>query len=92
MTKIEIILFVMCSLAIVIVGYELLDIQTQANEEFVRDCNEKFGEDNWITRPATWEERCNISIFPNACKVCRGYWFCYIGDMEVCIPKNDSQG
>ena len=90
MTKIEAILFVMCSLAIIMVGYEVIDIQTQANEEFVGDCNEKFGEGNWITRPATWEERCNVSMFPNACKVCRGYWFCYIGDMEVCILKDDS--
>lgn len=90
MTKIEIILFAMCLLAIVMVGYEIIDIQKQANEDFVSDCNGKFGENNWITRPATWEERCNVSVFPNACKVCRGFLFCYIGNMEVCILKNDS--
>ena len=88
MNKKEIIILVMCSFAIVMVGYEVVDIQVQANEVFVNGCNEKFGEDNWIARPAIWEERCNISMFPNACKACRGYWFCYIGNVEVCITKN----
>ena len=90
MNIIEIIISVLCLFAIVMVGYEVVDIQVQANEEFTEDCNDKFGEDNWVTRPATWEERCNVSIFPNACKVCRSYWFCYIGSVEVCIPKNVS--
>lgn len=90
MKKIEIILFVMCLLAIVMVGYEVVDIQEYTNEEFVGDCNKRFGENSWVARPSTWEERRNVSMFPNACKICRGYWFCYIGDVEVCIPKDDS--
>ena len=68
----------------------MVDMQKQANEEFIKDCNKKFGENNWVTRPAAWEERCNVSVFPNACRVYRGYWFCYIGDTEVCVPKNGS--
>ena len=90
MKKMEIIISLLCLFAIIMVGYEVVNIQTQANDEFVRDCNEKFGENNWVTRPSTWEERCNVSVFPNACKICRGYWFCHIGNVEVCILKNGS--
>lgn len=90
MKKIEVIISVLCSLAIIMVGYEVVNIQTQANKEFVGDCNEKFGENNWITRPATCDERCNVSMFPNVCKVFRGCCFWYKGDVEVCILKNVS--
>ena len=74
MKKIEIIPFVMCLFAVIMVWYEVVGIQVQANKEFVGDCNEKFGENNWITRPSTCEERCNASKFPNACRVCRGLY------------------
>lgn len=46
MKKIEIIISVLCLFAIIMVGYEVVDVQAQANEEFVRNCNDKFGEDN----------------------------------------------
>ena len=47
--------------AVLLVGCFVVSAQIEANNTWITDCNEKYGEDNWEIRDATPEERIGAS-------------------------------
>jgi len=66
---------------VIYAGYALVIVQSESNDAWINNCNEKYGEGNWETKTASWEERCNISHHIGSLPVP------YIGQVIVCKPK-----